>query len=262
MSSSQLFLEIVRQNQLLKETINSFEFSLNHSSNQESNLDHSFDSEEEEIHSNLSYSTSSTTLTDHHPSFNSIHQTRIETLIDLLNKQEDRLNLIEDFRNQTFLTNQTQSIPIYRGLKRSKDNPNEIQIKEWCEMISNRLNLFKSSHQISLNPKVFLKFILNHLEFKPFQLVYNLLERNQDLIQSKFSNQLPIKLDHSNHHPTHPQNQLDDLFEYPFKLHVLRHPRALLNLLQSKFSELDQRPTSLKDLNRIEIKPGDSLLLR
>lgn len=261
MNPSQLFSEVARQNKLLKETITSFQFSLE-SDNEDPERFHHSDREDDELSSNLSYiSTSSPTLSSsssssNHSSVSSIQQTRIETLIDLLDKQESRLNLLEEFGREVLMNS---SIPIFRGIKKSKENPNEIQIQEWCEMISNRLNSLKSINRFSLNSKSFLRFIFDHLDLKPLKLIINLLERNKSLIDLNFPDQIPVKFQNQS---CLKENELSDLLEYPFKLHVLRHPRALLNLLQSKFTELDQRPTSLKDLNRIEIKPGDSLLLR
>jgi len=274
MNPSQLFSEVARQNKLLKETIDSFQFTLSDTEEPESPLN-ATDREEEDLISNLSYipsssptlsssssssstlSSTSSTLTTH-----SIQQIRIETLIDLLNKQESRLDLLEGFGNEVLLNT---ALPIYRG----SNHPNEISIQEWCRIISNRLNSLKPINKFNntFNSKSVLILIYNHLDLKPLKLLINLLERNKTLTESKFPEQIPPKFRiPSSTASSGFQEDLKfewlDLLDYPLRLHVLRHPRALLNLLQSKFTEMDQRPRSLKDLNRIEIKPGDSLLLR
>ncbi|KAG0150320.1 hypothetical protein CROQUDRAFT_38514 [Cronartium quercuum f. sp. fusiforme G11] len=254
MNPTRLFTEVARQNKLLKDTITSFSILLDE--------DPSFEpyahtqSDHDEMTSIASFPsthspTLSSTSTSTRTSMSSSQQSTLETLIDLLDRQESRLDFLEAFGTDVLLN---CHIPTFRGLRRTKDHPDEISVHEWCAKVSDHLKTLKSINTTGPEPKAFVRFIRAHLELKPAKLIHTLLERNRLLVRSNFPHEIP---------PGCAADGDGDpglLFEYPFRLHVLRHPRALLNLLQSKFT--DQKPTSLQKLNRIEIRPGDSLLLR
>lgn len=240
------FSEVVRQNRLLKETINSFSGLLDEHLLLDLCSPTQYGTEQTAPDGTFSC-TPSPTLSS------TSSQSTIEALIDLLDRQESRLNLLEEFGTNVL---RNTHLPIFRGLKRTKDHPDEIDVRNWCDLVSHHIKTLKSINSNGLDLKEFIKFIIAHLDLAPLKLMNTLLERNRLLVRSKFPREIPTEC-----RDDHSVLEYDQtlLCEYPCKLHVLRHPRALLNLFQSKFT--DKKPTSLQALNHIEIRPSDSLLL-
>ncbi|CAH7689096.1 hypothetical protein PPACK8108_LOCUS24163, partial [Phakopsora pachyrhizi] len=208
-------------------------------------------------------------------SINSVQQTTLETLLDILERQESRLDMLERFGRSIW--KDSSYIPIFRGLKSKSPicsdtlhpnrQRNEIDVKDWCELVLSHLNCARSLNP-ELDSKDLIRFIEAHLDLEPLKLIHTLLRRNRLLVRSNYPQEVPItcKLDEG-------ALEADDrfLYDYPFKLYVLRFPRALLNMIQSKFENQDHNlhgsgsgdkklsiSPGLKD--RIHLQPQDSLL--
>lgn len=228
---------LVRQNKLLKETIDHFPLL-------------------EATHLSTSCDTSTALVLE--------QKAMIEALLDLLDRQESRLILLEKFGRSVLLESDNNSIPIFRGtqtkptstftsidtMTTTLSNPStteldsEIDVKEWTKLMLAHLNCLKSFISSSTNPnhkhgnsKEIIQFIINKLDLEPLNLVKGILNQNRILILNKFPNEVPphLQFDQRLNNPTLPINDLSILFEYPLKLYSLRHPKALLNLINSKF---------------------------
>ncbi|POW08381.1 hypothetical protein PSHT_09557 [Puccinia striiformis] len=175
------------------------------------------------------------------------HSAAIEVLLDLLDRQESRLNLLEQLGKSALLESSNNSIPIFSGLRSNHSSPSspttvsspsssitpissiteggEIEVKQWTKLVLNHLNCLKSlNSSSSTNSKDIIRFIYNKLELEPLDLLKTLLHQ----VPPKF------RFNKDLNEPTIiPDDDL--LFEFPFKLYLLRYPNALLNLLNSKF---------------------------
>ncbi|WAQ87556.1 hypothetical protein PtA15_8A460 [Puccinia triticina] len=176
----------------------------------------------------------------------------------LQSNTESRLDLLEQLGKSVLLESSNNSIPIFRGLRANSCDSNppspttsssspvstttevdsEIDVKEWTKLVLNHLNCLKSLNSSSTtNSKEVIRFIYNKLDLEPLKLLKTLLHRNRVLVLKQFPSQVPPKF-RFNKDLNEPTIIPDDdlLFEFPFKLYLLRYPNALLNLLNSKFS--------------------------
>ncbi|MBW0538094.1 hypothetical protein O181_077809 [Austropuccinia psidii MF-1] len=245
MNPQSLVQELVRQNRLLKETINQFPLLLNLENQKlSSSSSSSIDSDSSSNH--LALSPFSSILGD-----NPTRESIIETLLNLLDRQDLRLNHLQQFGKSILLES---SIPVFRALKESKEGLEDLSVKDWADRIMNHLRRLKSFNNKPIDPKESIKFIHDHLDLEPLQLIRTLLLRNRDLVRSSFPHQIPPKCLNLNDNI-----DLDEslLFEYPFKLYLLRHPKALLNFICSKFDATKNEDQRWK--NRLQLQPINSL---
>ncbi|KAH9452941.1 hypothetical protein MJO28_008151 [Puccinia striiformis f. sp. tritici] len=256
MNPQLLVKELVQQNKLLKETINHFPM-LTYGRDPEYCSSSSSAFGRDDSHSEAD---SADSLISPTSSSASDHSAAIEVLLDLLDRQESRLNLLEQLGKSALLESSNNSIPIFSGLRSNHSSPSspttvsspsssitpissiteggEIEVKQWTKLVLNHLNCLKSlNSSSSTNSKDIIRFIYNKLELEPLDLLKTLLHRNRILILKQFPSEVPPKF-RFNKDLNEPTIIPDDdlLFEFPFKLYLLRYPNALLNLLNSKFS--------------------------
>ncbi|KAA1065895.1 hypothetical protein PGT21_014587 [Puccinia graminis f. sp. tritici] len=264
MNAHLLVKELVQQNKLLKETISHFPMLT--TGKEDEYCSPSFsgfgrdDSHSETDSADSSLSPTSSSASD--------HSAAIEVLLDLLDRQESRLDLLEQLGKSVLLESSNNSIPIFRGLRatsshssppspttsatssssssssasvapRNLEGDSEIDVKEWTKLVLNHLNCLKSlnSSSAATNSKEVIRFIYNKLDLEPLEFLKTLLHRNRILVLKQFPAQVPAKFrfDRDLNEPAIiPDDDL--LFDFPFKLYLLRYPNALLNLLNSKFS--------------------------
>ncbi|KAA1103336.1 hypothetical protein PGT21_014894 [Puccinia graminis f. sp. tritici] len=260
MNAHLLVKELVQQNKLLKETISHFPILT--AGKEDEDCSPSFsgfgrdDSHSETDSADSSLSPTSSSASD--------HSAAIEVLLDLLDRQESRLDLLEQLGKSVLLESSNNSIPIFRGLRAGSSHSSppspttsatsssssasvaprniqvdsEIDVKEWTKLVLNHLNCLKSlNSSAATNSKEVVRFIYNKLDLEPLEFLKTLLHRNRILVLKQFPAQVPPKF-RFNKDLNEPAIIPDDdlLFDFPFKLYLLRYPNALLNLLNSKFS--------------------------
>ncbi|KNZ54894.1 uncharacterized protein VP01_2821g2 [Puccinia sorghi] len=252
-----LVRELVQQNKLLKETITHFPMML--MAGREEECDSPCLSTCSGRDDSSSETDSAPSLKSPASSTTSYHSAAIEVLLDLLDRQESRLELLEQLGKSVLLESSNNSIPIFRGLSSSSPSSlasstacsssgsrttippapaAEMDVKQWTKLVLNHLNCLKSLDASSAsNSQEVIRFIYGKLDREPLALLTTLLHRNRILVIKQFPSEVPPKfrLNRLQNQPAViPDHEL--LFLFPFKLYLLRYPNAFLNLLNSKFS--------------------------